>query len=450
MYTISYKELCPLVIFSVLAATRASKVTFACSTAMYDLIYDFRVTLQYTVSGLKFTLPSPWDDVHCSESHCSVLSQHIENISACGYNTFTAINCSNHEISSRSERTSFTLQLSTAGGNPTSLKNCVEILRNQSETLFGPTNPGTANMSCLSPWSVNAATVDLVPENISCSNNSVMMDYNGMKYCLPCRPGMFFNTTTKNCQQCQDGYYQDEEGQAVCKTCPNGVLKSHAPRTKERHCFELCPEGFTSTSGYIEDNCTPCPENHFSISPSSCQPCPNNGSTSGISGATSVAQCSAMYDLIYDFRVTLQYTVSGLKFNLPSPWDDVHCSESHCSVLLQHIENISACGYNTFTAINCSNHEINSRSERTSFTLQLSTADGNPTSLRNCVEILRNQSETLFGPTYPGTANMACLSPWSVNAATVDIVGENSSCSNNSVMTDYNGMKYCFKCSIFE
>ncbi|BFZ02934.1 hypothetical protein BsWGS_05974 [Bradybaena similaris] len=261
-------------------------------TSMFDLIYDFHVTLNYTVSGLKFNLPSPWDDVNCSKSHCSILLQHIENISACGYNTFTAVNCSNHEISSRSERTSFTLQLSTADGNPTSLKNCVEILRNQSEALFGPTNPSTANMSCLSPWFVATATVDFVSENSSCSNNSVKTVYNGMKYCLPCGPGMFFNTTTKNCQPCQDGYYQDEEGQAVCKTCPHGVFKSNAPRTNESHCFELCPAGFISSSGYIEDNCTPCPENNFSISSNSCQPCPNNGSTLGISGATSVAQCS--------------------------------------------------------------------------------------------------------------------------------------------------------------
>ncbi|CAG5115710.1 unnamed protein product, partial [Candidula unifasciata] len=259
---------------------------------MHDVIYNYDVSLIYNLNGSKIPPSAQYDRTLCSDRHCSFLSHLVENISACGYNTFRVINCRSTEEGHSSEDTSFTLQLLSADGNETSLQNCNDTLQNQSVTLFGPTYPGNGTMSCLSPWSVDSGSVVIVPVNSSCDNNSMMVDYKGRNYCMPCGQGMSFNTATGTCHQCPDGYYQDEEGQAVCKTCPNGVLKSHTPRTKKSHCFELCPGGFISTSGYKEDNCTACPENQFSISSNSCQPCPNNGSTLGISGATSVTQCS--------------------------------------------------------------------------------------------------------------------------------------------------------------
>ncbi|CAG5117093.1 unnamed protein product, partial [Candidula unifasciata] len=288
--------------------TTSNSTSYTCSNGIWETkfpvlpciklsgpTFDFDVTLQYIFNGSKITQSTQstnYDPAICLAQHSISLSQILASKSACGYSNFTAVNVRRvREISSDSDELFFTLQvLTTQANSDNSLANCAVTLKDQSANLFGPTNPATGNRTCLSPWNVDSNSVIIVTKNMSCSSNSTMVNYDGKNYCLPCGPGMFFNG--KNCEGCQDGYYQEETGQAACKQCPDGVLTSHKPRTRKSHCYELCPGGFISTTGYIEDNCTACPENQFSISSNSCQPCPNNGSTLGKSGATSVTQCS--------------------------------------------------------------------------------------------------------------------------------------------------------------
>jgi hypothetical protein len=111
--------------------------------------------------------------------------------------------------------------------------------------------------------------------------------------CLPCGAGIFCppastNNTTPcpsgfECpnlvapRPCSVGYYQDQEGQSVCKLCANGLFDSI---TGAKEC-KICPMGYYVQTGQLAFECNPCPANTYSTvtnanSRSVCTACPHS------------------------------------------------------------------------------------------------------------------------------------------------------------------------------
>lgn len=73
--------------------------------------------------------------------------------------------------------------------------------------------------------------------------------YSNGTHCVDCPAGYRCPAPDQNPQECPDGYYQDTEGNAVCKACPGGqscLNKDMAPVN--------CQGGFYSLTG--EMTCT--------------------------------------------------------------------------------------------------------------------------------------------------------------------------------------------------
>jgi hypothetical protein len=109
--------------------------------------------------------------------------------------------------------------------------------------------------------------------------------------CLPCGAGIFCppastNNTTPcpsgfECpnlvapRPCGAGFFQDQEGQSVCKLCANGVISS---QTGAKEC-KICPMGSYAQTGQLAFECNLCPANTYSTvtnanSRSVCTACP--------------------------------------------------------------------------------------------------------------------------------------------------------------------------------
>lgn len=80
----------------------------------------------------------------------------------------------------------FILQLLTSDGNLTALNNCAVEILNQAETLFGPTNPGSSNLTCMPPWKVLQAGSDVKLRGFSCDFDAKLLTNNGNSYCCKC------------------------------------------------------------------------------------------------------------------------------------------------------------------------------------------------------------------------------------------------------------------------
>ncbi|CAL1528983.1 unnamed protein product [Lymnaea stagnalis] len=294
---------------------RSSEKLFSCTNGSWSInapiqpclklmnpLFQYEASIIYTTNGS--ILSSEIDVSACLPSHESHLLKLVSGITVCGLKNFVIDSIKTEEVSTNSERTTLLLHVVTNGESESFLQNCTTELKNVS--LFGPTYPNTTSGTCLSPW--RASSISVISKNFSCSINVLLTDET---VCLPCGPGMFYNNGA--CNQCPDGSYQDEIGQATCKPCPSSVQNSYLPRTSENHCYKLCPAGFSSSSGYMKDDCRQCSEDHYSLDNRTlCHQCPNNGSTKGVSGAPSILNCSAPC-------LAGHYSVSGYEPCQPCP-----------------------------------------------------------------------------------------------------------------------------------
>ncbi|XP_052778282.1 proprotein convertase subtilisin/kexin type 5-like [Mya arenaria] len=86
-----------------------------------------------------------------------------------------------------------------------------------------------------------------------------------------CPKGSFLDHSTKTCQKCPVGTYQDETGQTNCKPCPDGKTTRY-PGADNEH--DSCDAGYYYIPGH--DGCDPCPQNTYCESgQSQCYPCPS-------------------------------------------------------------------------------------------------------------------------------------------------------------------------------
>ncbi|XP_035694583.1 sushi, von Willebrand factor type A, EGF and pentraxin domain-containing protein 1-like [Branchiostoma floridae] len=68
-------------------------------------------------------------------------------------------------------------------------------------------------------WDVlQADSLQVGPAETTCEDGYVRR---GNNTCVACPVGSLFNTTSKQCQECEEGTYQDREAQMECLPCPN-------------------------------------------------------------------------------------------------------------------------------------------------------------------------------------------------------------------------------------
>ncbi|ESP03926.1 hypothetical protein LOTGIDRAFT_156526 [Lottia gigantea] len=131
---------------------------------------------------------------------------------------------------------------------------------------------------------------EIVKSGNSCSDEgySLVTSDDSNVVCLPCGPGTFYNSTSKSCEDCLTGEYQDMANQKSCKKCVNAI-ESVSPRRLQSSCIENCPDGFYRIEGF----CEACPVDQFKVDNVKCSPCPDGGSTLGVNGVNSKAGCKA-------------------------------------------------------------------------------------------------------------------------------------------------------------
>ncbi|XP_059169666.1 signal peptide, CUB and EGF-like domain-containing protein 1 [Physella acuta] len=115
--------------------------------------------------------------------------------------------------------------------------------------------------------------------------------------CAGCGPGFTYNNSTKKCDTCPQGTYQDQDISFTCTKCPDGTTTRKNMSTSITDCQDLCLPGSVSNTGF--QNCTPCPVGKFAsqYGMKECQLCPYGMSTM-TPGASSIQIC-----LFTDFRI---------------------------------------------------------------------------------------------------------------------------------------------------
>ncbi|XP_047124114.1 uncharacterized protein LOC101237974 isoform X1 [Hydra vulgaris] len=114
-------------------------------------------------------------------------------------------------------------------------------------------------------------------------------------YCAVCPRGSAYNSSSKKCELCPVGSYQDQYGKVECETCPRGSTTKQIGARFEKECLTQCKPGYYSSSGIDEDNesCVACSVGSFSdiYGATSCQVCPDGGVTL-MSGANDKNLCT--------------------------------------------------------------------------------------------------------------------------------------------------------------
>ncbi|KAH9512414.1 hypothetical protein Btru_039489 [Bulinus truncatus] len=222
-------------------------------------VYDYNISVTYLVNGQGSGFPHA---KACLESHSVYLYSHILKQKPCNLKVdslqFPISLLADNEV----VRSNFSLFLEASGVGEIFLQHCKVYLANSS--YFGPSFPNKSPVDCLEPWF--ESKTEVTTGTLSCRNGKQLIK----NFCLPCGPGHFINNGS--CTECPNGTYQDQDGQSNCTTCITQY--SHYPRTSKSHCFELCPEGFTSSSGYTTEKCAQCQINTYSSDNRTvCEPC---------------------------------------------------------------------------------------------------------------------------------------------------------------------------------
>ncbi|XP_067673802.1 uncharacterized protein [Haliotis asinina] len=188
-----------------------------------------------------------------------------------------------------------TLKLENNDGQNAALELCAGSINLQKTVLFGLVAGG-----CNFTVQDSSTGVNLTQSGQSCGVGNRLRDVGGSKKCLPCPHG-YSSSPSGGCVECPDGQYQDQSGQASCKSCGDNMY-SLTPRTTRARCVSKCRPGFFSRTG--QQPCDECPKNRYWVNATHCQPCPDGGSTLHVEGTTSISACKAPC-------LTGQYSVTG-------------------------------------------------------------------------------------------------------------------------------------------
>ncbi|XP_070536067.1 uncharacterized protein [Ptychodera flava] len=111
--------------------------------------------------------------------------------------------------------------------------------------------------------------------------------------CESCPVGTFHDKASMDCVRCPKGYYQDEEAQMLCKSCPENSTTLGDGIFTATDCYEMCPAGSFSFLGIVP--CQQCLLGFYQPEPMQryCLPCPKWHTTLKL-GATSQDQCTAL------------------------------------------------------------------------------------------------------------------------------------------------------------
>ncbi|XP_038057864.1 sushi, von Willebrand factor type A, EGF and pentraxin domain-containing protein 1-like isoform X2 [Patiria miniata] len=123
-----------------------------------------------------------------------------------------------------------------------------------------------------------------------CQNGSVALDGTD---CISCAVGSYLDSNRQACRVCDEGTYQDEDGQDQCKSCPWGTW-TEGPQAKDvSECRPECKPGTYSPSGLA--TCRPCPRGFFQpgFKQTACLPC-REGTTTPAKGSRSASDCQAV------------------------------------------------------------------------------------------------------------------------------------------------------------
>ncbi|XP_078575446.1 sushi, von Willebrand factor type A, EGF and pentraxin domain-containing protein 1-like isoform X3 [Branchiostoma floridae x Branchiostoma japonicum] len=132
-----------------------------------------------------------------------------------------------------------------------------------------------------------------------------------------CKPGSFSPDGLEQCETCQVGYYQPEEGSSSCLSCDGNHTTARRGTRTSKDCGVLCQPGYVSATGLEE--CYPCPEGYYQERPgmSVCNACYKGGVRPGKGakkGAASIFECLGRAAYV-DVNVTQFELAADLTFN---------------------------------------------------------------------------------------------------------------------------------------
>ncbi|KAH3796045.1 hypothetical protein DPMN_149609 [Dreissena polymorpha] len=113
--------------------------------------------------------------------------------------------------------------------------------------------------------------------------------------CKPCPKGTYMNSTTGNCELCNIGEYNEDDGKAQCNLCPANHSTLMKGSTRRENCTKLCDPGYASSTTMIP--CSACPLATYqpSSGKSACISCPM-GHTTQSTNSTSADTCT-LFDM---------------------------------------------------------------------------------------------------------------------------------------------------------
>ncbi|XP_066591150.1 sushi, von Willebrand factor type A, EGF and pentraxin domain-containing protein 1-like isoform X2 [Prorops nasuta] len=129
---------------------------------------------------------------------------------------------------------------------------------------------------------------------ILCNDGSVLKKTS----CVKCPIGTFYNNSTKQCQSCPFGQYQNITGSLHCERCPYNTFTKQTYAKSIEDCTKMCLPGFYSRRGRYQNEffslepCSICEIGAYqpNYGEHSCLPCPRNTTTKS-HGSTSIRDC---------------------------------------------------------------------------------------------------------------------------------------------------------------
>ncbi|XP_076231899.1 sushi, von Willebrand factor type A, EGF and pentraxin domain-containing protein 1 isoform X3 [Calliopsis andreniformis] len=154
-----------------------------------------------------------------------------------------------------------------------------------------------------------ALNLHLVFKNFQelCEPGSVLKKHT----CVKCPLGTFFNSSTKRCQSCPFGEYEDTNGSLKCKRCPEYAFTKKMHAKSLRDCIRLCKPGYYSGRkrhnkvGLALEPCLTCEIGFYQseYGQNHCLPCPLNSTTKN-RASKNINECVQLHTIEIDICQT--------------------------------------------------------------------------------------------------------------------------------------------------
>ncbi|XP_012529984.1 sushi, von Willebrand factor type A, EGF and pentraxin domain-containing protein 1 isoform X2 [Monomorium pharaonis] len=173
----------------------------------------------------------------------------------------------------------------------------------QLDLLDNKTNQEIARLA------LNLHLVFKEPQDL-CDPGSVLKRHS----CVKCPAGTFYNSSTRTCQPCPFGQYQNATASLTCVSCPEYTYTKRMHAKSLKDCIPVCQPGYYSRRKRYHESrpgvepCYPCDIGFYqpSYGQSQCLLCPSNATTDR-RGSTDVDNCRWLirHEEIYDCRTNL-------------------------------------------------------------------------------------------------------------------------------------------------